>query len=125
MAKTTASDSGPAEVKSAGGPVDDPVERLRAYLSGTGSVAEIVRPRADSSTVAAAAEALGVHPSQIVKSLLFQNRQGSVILVVASGGYRVNRHRLADLTGFGHLKLASPAVVSEITGFAVGGLPPV
>ncbi len=102
-----------------------PVERLRQFLAAGGSEAEIIKPPADAATVAAAADALGVHPSQIVKSLLFQNRQGDVILVVASGGYRVNRHRLAEITGMGHLKLASPATVAEITGFAVGGMPPV
>ncbi len=106
-------------------PLHDPVERLRTYLVDAGSEAEIVEPPADASTVAAAAQALGVLPSQIVKSLLFQSRRGDVVLVVAGGGHRVNRHRLAEVAGLGHLKLASPATVLESTGFAVGGMPPV
>ncbi len=106
-------------------PQYEPVNRLRAYLVDAGSDAEIVKPPADASTVPAAARALGVHPSQIVKSLLFQSRRGEVVLVVAGGGHRVNRQRLADVAGLGHLKLASPATVLEATGFAVGGMPPV
>lgn len=103
----------------------DPLDRLRRYLDTVRSDAEIVTPPADASTVTAAAEALGVHPSQIVKSLLFQNRRGDVVLAVASGGFRVDRRRLADLIGAGHLKLAAPATVLAVSGYAVGGMPPV
>jgi prolyl-tRNA editing enzyme YbaK/EbsC (Cys-tRNA(Pro) deacylase) len=104
---------------------DDPVERLRTYLDRAGSDAEVVTPPADAPTVEAAAAAMGVRRSQIVKSLLFESRQGDVILVVASGESRVNRQRLADIAGLGHLKLASPERVLQDTGYAVGGMPPV
>lgn len=104
---------------------DDPVDRLRSYLERSGSDAEVVVPPADAPTVDAAAAAMGVRRSQIVKSLLFESRQGDVILVVAGGESRVNRQVLADVAGFGHLKLASPERVLQVTGYAVGGMPPV
>jgi prolyl-tRNA editing enzyme YbaK/EbsC (Cys-tRNA(Pro) deacylase) len=104
---------------------DDPAERLRRFIDGSGSDAKIVAPEGDAPTVAAAARALGVHQSQIVKSLLFETRQGDVVLVVAAGGFRVNRQRLAEFAGLGHLKLASPDTVLSAAGFAVGGMPPV
>lgn len=103
----------------------DPVERLRRFLQESGVAAAIIHTPADATTVPAAAMALGVHQSQIVKSLLFESRHGDVVLVVASGINRVDRHRLAALTGLGHLKLASPQRVVEVTGYEVGGMPPV
>ena len=103
----------------------DPSERLKTFLSTRASDAEIISPPSDAATVSAAARALGVSEAQIVKSLLFQSRSGEVVLSVVKGGYRVDRRRLADLTGLGHLKLASPDTVLEIAGFAVGGMPPV
>jgi Cys-tRNA(Pro) deacylase len=103
----------------------DSSDRLREFLVRAGSDADVIAPPADAPTVAEAARALGVHQSQIVKSLLFQSRQGDVVLVVACGGYRVNRQKLAELAGLGHLKLAPPDTVLARTGFAVGGTPPV
>ncbi len=102
-----------------------PSERLKTFLDACASDAEIISPPSDAATVSAAARALGVSEAQIVKSLLFQSRSGEVVLAVVKGGYRVDRRRLADLTGLGHLKLASPEAVLEIAGFAVGGMPPV
>ncbi len=98
---------------------------MRSFLERSGSDAQIIQPPADAATVNAAADALGVHPSQIVKSLLFQTRRGDLVLVVAAGGSRVNRQRLAEVAGLSHLKLASPETVLSATGFAVGGMPPV
>ncbi len=106
-------------------PKTAPEERLRTFLTHSGSDAEIISPPADAATVSAAAQALGVREAQIVKSLLFQSRSGDVVLAVVKGGYRVDRRRLAEVAGLGHLKLASPETVLNVAGFAVGGMPPV
>lgn len=103
----------------------DPVNRLRAFLAANGSDAEIVEPSADTATVAAAAAALGVGTSQIIKSLLFRTRERDSLLVIALGGYRVNRERLSQASHLGRLKLASADEVASLTGFVVGGMPPV
>ncbi len=117
--------SSPTEDAIDKGQSSEPSIRLREFLAVSGSDAEIVKPPADAATVSAAARALGVHEAQIVKSLLFQSRSGEIVLAVVKGGYRVDRRRLADVAGLGHLKLASPEAVLEISGFAVGGMPPV
>jgi Cys-tRNA(Pro) deacylase len=104
---------------------DDPAQRLAAFIVGAGINAEIVFPEGPSSTVVEAAATLGVPASQIVKSILFETRQGEHLLVVASGQRRINRQRLADVSGLVELKLASPATVLTVTGFPVGGMPPV
>ncbi len=106
-------------------PAQDPVDRLRAFIQSSGIDAELIKSPADAATVPAAAAALGVHVTQIVKSLLFESRRGESVLVVASGTERVDRHRVAEVTGLGHLKLASPDHVLAVTGYAVGGMPPI
>jgi len=76
-------------------------------------------------TAAAAAEAVGCRPEQIVKSLVFRRAEtGRPLLVVASGGHRVSEDRLATLAGE-PLVMGDPRFVREVTGFAIGGIPPV
>jgi prolyl-tRNA editing enzyme YbaK/EbsC (Cys-tRNA(Pro) deacylase) len=76
-------------------------------------------------TAAAAAEAVGCTVEQIVKSLVFQRvRSGTPLLVVASGRHRVSEAKLEALAGE-KLTMGDPKFVREVTGFAIGGIPPV
>src|SRR6185312_2875895 len=104
---------------------DDPAQRLVAYIADTEIDAEIVFPDGPSSTVAEAAATLGVKTTQIVKSILFENRNGECLLVVASGERRINRQRAIEVSGLPGLQLASPETVLKMSGFPVGGMPPV
>jgi len=104
---------------------DDPSQRLAAFVRDVGIDAEIVFLDGPSATVVEAAATLEVPTSQIVKSLLFETRQGEHLLVVASGERRIDRRRLAENAGLPHLKLASAATVLQCTGFPVGGMPPI
>jgi prolyl-tRNA editing enzyme YbaK/EbsC (Cys-tRNA(Pro) deacylase) len=73
-----------------------------------------VRELPDSTrTAAEAAAAVGCEVGQIVKSLVFV-RDGEPVMVLCAGDRRV---------GLG-LKPASPELVREATGFAIGGVPP-
>ena len=75
-------------------------------------------------TAAAAAEAVGCTTAQIVKSLVFQRTtSGEAVLVVASGGHRVSEARLAALVGE-PVAMGPAKFVREVTGFAIGGIPP-
>jgi Cys-tRNA(Pro)/Cys-tRNA(Cys) deacylase len=87
--------------------------------------AELVLPGVPTPTVTAAAEAVGVAESQILKSLLFISPDGRVVLAVACGPSRVDRERLATIHGSERLRLASPEVVLGRTGYPAGGTPPV
>ena len=100
-------------------------EHLDRYLRKCGVEAEIVVPGVPTPTVPAAAAALRVPESQIVKSLLFQGRDGNAVLVVARGDRRIDRHKLAGVSGLRQPKLAAPDVVERVTGYRVGGTPPV
>ena len=61
---------------------------------------------------------------QIVKSLIFEGKQSHrPILVVASGVNRVNEKILGQQISE-PVKMANADFVREMTGFAIGGVPP-
>jgi prolyl-tRNA editing enzyme YbaK/EbsC (Cys-tRNA(Pro) deacylase) len=76
-----------------------------------------VRTLSDSArTAALAAAALGVEVGQIVKSLVFLRGQDPV-LVLCAGDRRVDAERLG-------LVPAKADTVRAVTGFSIGGVPP-
>ncbi len=80
-------------------------------------------------TARAAAEALGVTPAEIANSLVFAATtvDGTLepLLVLASGGHRVDTEKVAGLTGHRAIEQADPDFVREHTGMAIGGVAPV
>lgn len=92
--------------------------------------AEIVFLEDKTPTVEAAAEAVGVTPAQIVKSVLFVIKEGDEqfrpLMVVANGLSRIAYKKLADTLGVSRrqLRIARPAQVQAITGYPVGTVPP-
>jgi len=74
-------------------------------------------------TVAEAAEAVGTDPEHIAKSLVFV-ADGEPVVVVASGGHRVDVDRLALAFDCAEVRQASADEVQAATGFKVGGVPP-
>jgi prolyl-tRNA editing enzyme YbaK/EbsC (Cys-tRNA(Pro) deacylase) len=83
---------------------------LTAGFSGAVEFPEGTRTAVD------AAAAIGCEVGQIVKSLVFV-RGESPVLVLCSGANTVD----ADALG---LSKADAALVREVTGFAIGGVPP-
>ncbi len=76
-----------------------------------------VRMLPDSArTAAEAAAAIGVEVGQIVKSLVFL-RDRDAVMVLCAGDRRVAADRLG-------LRPARAEQVRELTGFAIGGVPP-
>jgi len=76
-------------------------------------------------TVQTAAQALGVEPRQIVKSVLFTVLDEGV-LTISCGDQLVERRVIASLYSISRkrVKLAPAEVVLGLTGFAVGTVPP-
>ncbi|MEH1126644.1 YbaK/EbsC family protein [Micromonospora sp. CPCC 206061] len=74
-------------------------------------------------TAAAAAAALGVEVGQIANSLIF-DADGEPLLVLTSGGHRVDTAKVAADLGLGALKRATPEFVRTHTGQAIGGVAP-
>jgi Cys-tRNA(Pro) deacylase len=76
-------------------------------------------------TVPLAAAAIGVTEDQIIKSLLFRDSRGELVLAIASGTARIDRSLLAFAAGLEKPRLADPATVLATTGFPAGGVAPV
>ncbi len=78
---------------------------------------------ASTRTSEEAAAAIGCTVAQIAKSLVFRSASGRPVLVIASGGNRVDERKAAALLGE-KMSRADPEFVRESTGFAIGGVPP-
>ena len=98
---------------------------LIAYLRAQGVEGELVAPGVPMPTVPLAAAAVGVPPAQILKSLLFADRAGRLVLAIAGGTGRIARDRLAAAAGLDRPRLADAATVLAATGYPAGGVPPI
>jgi prolyl-tRNA editing enzyme YbaK/EbsC (Cys-tRNA(Pro) deacylase) len=72
-----------------------------------------------------AAERAGCSLGQITKSLVFRGTStGRPILVLTSGANRVDETRISGYVGES-IARADPDFVRAVTGFAIGGVPPI
>jgi prolyl-tRNA editing enzyme YbaK/EbsC (Cys-tRNA(Pro) deacylase) len=90
--------------------------RLAERLRERGLEIEVKTLNDSARTAALAAAALGVEVGQIVKSLVFL-RDDQPVLILCAGDRRVDVERLG-------LAPASAERVREVTGFSIGGVPP-
>ena len=98
---------------------------LQAYLSAHSIPAEIIHLDAETPTVTAAAEALGIPVNQVVKTVIFMI-DGRPYAVLANGVRRVDPRKLAARFGVSRKKvrLADASMVISLTGYAPGTVPP-
>jgi prolyl-tRNA editing enzyme YbaK/EbsC (Cys-tRNA(Pro) deacylase) len=76
-------------------------------------------------TSAEAAAAIGCAVAQIAKSLIFRAaRTNRPVLVIASGPDRVDERKVEALLGEA-IKRADADFVRDMTGYSIGGVPPV
>ncbi len=104
-----------------------PVERVRNTLEAVGLASGLVRELpVDTSTAEAAALAVGAPVGSIVKSLVFL-ADGAPLLVLVAGDRRADVKLLRATLGLSksRLRIAQPGEVLALTGFEVGGVPPV
>jgi Cys-tRNA(Pro) deacylase len=98
-------------------------ERVQAALREAGLDAQVVRLPDSTRTAPEAAKAVGCDVGAIAKSLLFM-ADGEPLLVICAGDRRVDTARVASLVGAASVKMASADDVRSITGYAIGGVPP-
>jgi Cys-tRNA(Pro) deacylase len=111
------------------GSVPDPITppaTTRRWLDSCGDLGfevDIQTYPAGTKTAAEAARAVGCHPGQIVKSLVFEV-DGEPVLALVPGDRRLVPTRLAQAAGGTTARRASLVRVKKSTGFAAGGTPP-
>lgn len=84
----------------------------------------MIELEASTRTAQDAAQVIGCEIAQIVKSLIFRTKEtGKPILVLVSGVNRVNEKALETYLGEKLVK-ADADFTRDVTGFAIGGIPP-
>jgi prolyl-tRNA editing enzyme YbaK/EbsC (Cys-tRNA(Pro) deacylase) len=98
---------------------------VQEALQAKGVDARVVELPDSTRSAEEAAKAIGCLVGQIVKSLIFCTvHTRRPILVLASGPNRVNEKKIAQYVGEDIAK-ATADFTREVTGFAIGGIPPV
>jgi len=98
------------------------LQSVREFFHSRDIQLPIIETEASTATVALAAEAHGVEPGRIAKTLAFRVADGKVILLVASGVARVDNRKFKE--AFGKGKMLGPEEVVELTSHPVGGVCP-
>ncbi|WP_407177069.1 YbaK/EbsC family protein [Bradyrhizobium sp. STM 3562] len=98
------------------------LESVRAFFAQKAPDITVIESQVSSATVALAAEAYGVEPARIAKTLSLRIGE-RVILIVTSGTSRMDNKKVKALFG-GKPKMLAPDEVAEITGHEVGGVCP-
>ncbi len=103
-----------------------PSERVQAALDAMGLGIHVVEFGASTATAPEAAAAAGCELGAIVKSLLFMIDERPTLVLVA-GDRKAGAKQLAARFGVSKkkVKLADAETVLRVTGFEVGGVPPV
>lgn len=98
-------------------------ERVAADAAARGIEVEIVeRPAARS--LEEAAEALGITPADIVKSLVVKRHDGSFLFAEIPGDRQISWAKLRAVVGVNKLQLPDKEVALEATGYERGTITP-
>ncbi len=98
------------------------IESVRRFFARHAPDLDILELEQSTATVALAAEAHGVAPGQIAKTLSLRTGD-SVVLVVARGDARLDNRKLKQAFG-GRVKMLPADEVADLTGHPVGGVCP-
>ncbi len=98
------------------------IEAARRHLAQWGRDRDILEFETSSATVELAAQAAGVEPARIAKSLTFRNGDGA-LMVVAAGDARTDNGRFKAAFGMKPRMLTAEEAL-HFTGHAVGGICP-
>lgn len=96
---------------------------VKDYLLQFGLKVDILEYSESTQTAQEAANAIGCEIGQIVKSLVFRNKNQGLLFLV-SGKNNLNVDKVARALKI-EIKKADADFVKEVTGFSIGGVPPV
>ena len=98
------------------------IERVKAYFRGLGIEDKVQELEDSSATVELAAQALGVEPGRIAKTLSFMVNE-QPILIVAAGDVKIDNAKYTKFFG-AKAKMLTPDEAVTLIGHAVGGVCP-
>lgn len=99
-------------------------QKIQELLLAKGYDLTVIEHSESTRTAQEAADRAGCLLGQITKSLIFRGKaSGKPILVLTSGANRVDEHIIAGYAGE-PIRRAEADFVREVTGFAIGGVPP-
>jgi prolyl-tRNA editing enzyme YbaK/EbsC (Cys-tRNA(Pro) deacylase) len=100
-------------------------QKIQDQLRSLGYTYIVIEHAESTRTAQEAADRAGCELGQIVKSLIFKGKEsGKPILVLTSGANRVDETRISQYAGEA-IGRADADFVRAVTGFAIGGVPPV
>ena len=100
------------------------VEIVRNYFKENSIDKEILEFPVSSATVELAAQAVGVEPARIAKTLSFYTKEkDDAILIVTAGDMKIDNSKFKQFFGMKAKMLASEDV-EPLTGHAIGGVCP-
>jgi prolyl-tRNA editing enzyme YbaK/EbsC (Cys-tRNA(Pro) deacylase) len=98
------------------------LQSVQAFLAEKAPDLEVIDQGVSTATVAEAAEALGVLPGQIAKTLSIRVKD-QVMLVVARGDARLDNRKIKEALG-GRPRMLGAEEAEIVTGHPVGGVCP-
>jgi prolyl-tRNA editing enzyme YbaK/EbsC (Cys-tRNA(Pro) deacylase) len=105
-------------------PLSPSAMRVQAALVATGVDALIIEYPVPARTALEAAQVLGCELGAITKSLIFRlQTSGEPLLVLTSGANRVDLNKVSQKVD-DTLGKADAAFTRAVTGYAIGGIPP-
>lgn len=105
--------------------VSKSAQTIQDVLSQQGFDLKVIELSASTRTAVEAAQTIGCEVAQIVKSLIFRTAlTKKAILILASGPNRVNEKTIEKEVGE-KIEKADADFTREVTGFAIGGIPPI
>lgn len=96
-------------------------QKVREYLKQYNLDERIHEFEVSSATVEKAAEAAGVEPAHICKTLSFKDADGNCILIQTAGDTKIQNGKFKGQFGC-KAKMLSPDEVREFTGYDIGGV---
>ncbi|HTX93079.1 MAG TPA: YbaK/EbsC family protein [Anaerolineales bacterium] len=106
-------------------PLSPTAQKVQDLLNSLGGSYQVIEFAESTHTAQEAADRVGCKLAQIVKSLIFKAVPSNAgILVLASGINRVDEKKVGAYLGE-TIARADPDFVRSVTGFAIGGVPPV
>jgi prolyl-tRNA editing enzyme YbaK/EbsC (Cys-tRNA(Pro) deacylase) len=109
-------------------PVHPAIQRVLDAAARKGVTLEVTVFDESTHTAAEAAAAVYADLGQIVKSLVFvipDPDDPKPVLCLVAGHNRVDVARLAAVTGAADIRRATAREARELTGFSIGGIPPI